>query len=106
MKNKKSLVGKRGSITQNSVNTTHYNSEASQRKRLLRRLKLGAATTLELRHEEDILAPAARVHTLRHKFEYNIHTFWEQAINPGGGKHRVARYVLLAGKWQGGKAHE
>lgn len=79
-------------------NTLH-----AQRSRLLKRLQQNAATTLELRHELDILAVAPRVHELRHQFGFNIQTHWTNGRNPGGGHHRVAKYILRAGKYKEGK---
>lgn len=79
------------------------NTLEAQRSRLLKRLQKKAATTLELRHELDILAVAPRVHELRHQFGFNIQTHWTKDRNPGGGQHRVAKYVLLAGKYKEGK---
>jgi len=71
-------------------------SAADQRSRILNHLKRhGSATTIELRHELDVLQPAARVFELRHKYSHNIITAWDNAKNPNGGTHRVARYTLL-----------
>jgi len=79
------------------------NTLQAQRSRLLKRLQEKEASTLELRHELDILAVAPRVHELRHQFGFNIQTHWTNDRNPGGGYHRVAKYVLLAGKYKEGK---
>ena len=79
------------------------NTLQAQRSRLLKRLQEKEASTLELRHELDILAVAPRVHELRHQFGFNIQTHWTNDRNPGGGHHRVAKYVLLAGKYKEGK---
>jgi len=57
---------------------------------------------MEARHELDIVAPAPRIFELRHNYGYNIQTFWSVELNPGGGEHRVARYVLTPGKWRQG----
>lgn len=80
-------------------------SAKAQRARLLHRLQEKPCTTVEARHELDILGVAPRVYELRHHHGYNIQTDWTHGKNPGGGRHRVAKYVLMAGKWQGG-AHE
>lgn len=79
------------------------NSLQAQRSRLLERLRKKEASTLELRHELDILAVAPRVHELRHQFGFNIQTHWTNDNNPGGGCHRVAKYVLFSGKYKGDK---
>lgn len=81
------------------------NNLEAQRKRLLKRLQRGSCTTMEARHELDILGVAPRVHELRHQFGFNIKKYWTNDRNPGGGRHRVAKYVLMEGKWRGG-AHE
>ena len=60
---------------------------------------------MEARHELDILGVAPRVHELRYQHGFNIQTHWTSDRNPGGGRHRAANYVLMAGKWQG-SAHE
>jgi len=72
----------------------------AQRSRLLKRLQLGACTTMEARHELDILGVAPRVHELRHQYGFNIQTLRTTALNPGGRNHRVAQYVLLPGKYK------
>lgn len=76
----------------------------AQRQRLLHWLQQRLCTTMEARHELDILGVAPRVHELR-RLGYNIKTLWAKDQNPGGKKHRVAQYVLMSGKWQGG-SHE
>lgn len=76
-------------------------SAADQRSRLLAHLKAhGSATTTEIRHELDILQPAARIFELRHYQNHNIVRNWEVTENPGGSNHRVARYILKAGKYK------
>jgi hypothetical protein len=81
------------------------NTAEAQCKRILKRLKKTPCSTVTLRHEEDALCVAPRIYELRHKYGYNIQTHWTNDNNPGGGRHRVAKYVLMPGKWQGG-AHE
>lgn len=71
----------------------------SQRQRLLERLRVGACSTIEARHELDIISPAARVFELKWNLGHNIKTFWTQGINPGGKRHRIANYVLMPGKF-------
>jgi hypothetical protein len=83
------------------MDKTYTADTQDQRDRLLKRLKeKGSVTTIEARHELDIVMPAARVHELRHDYGINIATKRERIINPGGGKHSFARYTLLAGKYQ------
>lgn len=75
-------------------------SARDQRQRLLAMLAAqGSATTLEIRHELDILAPAPRIYELRHSEDKNICTTWDVGENPSGGIHRIARYTLLDGKY-------
>lgn len=70
----------------------------AQRDRVLKHLQTnGSATTIELRHDLDVLAPAPRVFELRHIYGHNIVTLWEWDYNPKGGRHLVARYELLKG---------
>lgn len=78
------------------MNANNHNTNANQRNRILKRLRKGAATTLELRNEEDVLAPAARVYELRHKFGHNIKLDWVIIVTQSGHKHRVGRYNLLS----------
>jgi len=76
-----------------------HNSEV-QRILLLERLKQKPCTTVEARHELDIVAPAPRIYELRHSYGLNIKTFWTTALNPGGKNHRFAKYALLPGKYK------
>lgn len=84
------------------MNTKLSNSIEAQRTRLLKRLQKGHCSTFELRHEEDVPCVAPRIYELRHHYGYNIQTHWTTDRNPGGNHHRVAKYVLKSGKWQGG----
>lgn len=80
------------------------NSAADQGQRLLTALiDAGSAgiNTIQARHVHGLMMPAARVHELRHKQGHNIQTFWTTETTPEGKTHRVARYVLMAGKWKG-----
>lgn len=80
-------------------------SAQAQRTRLLAWLREKPCTTVQARHELDILGVAPRIYELRHHEGFNIHTHWVDDENPGGGRHRVAKYVLKPGKWEGG-AHD
>lgn len=62
----------------------------AQLKRLLARLKLGPADTLELRKDLDILSPAARILNLK-KRGFSIET---ELVNVRGHRN-IARYTLL-----------
>lgn len=83
------------------------NSLNLQRQRILEWLGKKSLTTLEARHQLDILAPAARMFELRHIFGFNILTCWQVVETQQGRHHRVAQYVLLSGRYQrhGGKRH-
>jgi len=73
-----------------------WNSAKSQCDRLLAALTKGSVSTIEARRDLDVMMPAARVHTLRHKLGKNIITTWVDELTGNGGVlHRVARYVLL-----------
>jgi hypothetical protein len=75
--------------------SSHPNSIDAQRKRIRNYLEEhGSASTIELRHDLDVLAPAARIYELRHKEGCDIETVTVQENNPGGGSHLVARYFL------------
>lgn len=79
-------------------------SAADQRQRFLAALRdAGSAgiNTIQARSELDIMMPAARVHELRHDQGHNIQAVWTTETTPEGKPHRVARYVLMAGKWKG-----
>lgn len=59
-------------------------------------------STIQARHELNIMAPAPRIYELRHIHGMNIISFQSEEINPEGYKHRCARYFLLPGAWRGG----
>lgn len=72
----------------------HQTDAASQHARILARLKQGAATTIELIQEENILRPGARICELREK-GHDIRTHLQDVIDPWGRKHsRVALYYF------------
>lgn len=70
------------------------NSTHSQCMRLLNALRERPLTTLEARHDLDILMPAARVFDLK-AMGHKIHTVWTSGITVENRKHRIARYVLV-----------
>ncbi|MCP5019076.1 MAG: hypothetical protein GY938_27925 [Ketobacter sp.] len=99
MKKNKAPTNRRPPTKSNLNDTNLY----AQRQRLLTALrKAGAAgiTTIQARHELNILAPAPRIFELRHDYGHNIQTFRTTANTPEGRPHRVARYVLLNGKYK------
>lgn len=78
------------------MNSKHYSTVTeAQQQRLIEQLRLCPMTTLQARSELDIMHPAARVKELRER-GHNIVTHWT-VEHTGKGRHRVARYVLLAG---------
>jgi len=77
-------------------------SSAAQRARLLERLQKGSCSTVQARHELDILGVAPRIYELRHHYGFNIKMHWTKGDNPGGGSHWIAQYVLHSGKYQEG----
>jgi len=77
---------------------------ADQRHRILKRLSLAPATTIELREELDVLAPAPRIFELRHTDGYNIQSVRVIDETKPGHKHSVAQYALhmeSSGDWIG-----
>lgn len=74
----------------------------SQRNRIMKRLRKGAASTLQLRREDDVLMPAARIYELRHFYNYNIQSIWTNEATESGIVHRVCKYILKRGFYMGG----
>jgi len=70
------------------------NSAAAQRRKALDLLRSGPKSTLQLRRDGDILAPAARILELRRR-GVEIITQWAHQATDCGRLHRVALYVLL-----------
>lgn len=67
---------------------------ASQRSRILARLREGAATSIQLIQEENVLRPSARIAELR-AAGHPILTHLQDVRDPWGRKHsRVALYYL------------
>lgn len=75
-------------------------SAHAQRQRLLAALHEGPVTTLAARLEHEFLHPAARVQELREQ-GLNIVTHWQTIETIPEARHRVARYVLMPGTFQG-----
>lgn len=83
---------------------SHFNSFSAQRQRLIDWLRVhGMIITLTARRELDILAPAARVHELRHRFGLLIDLVWVNEQTGCGKLHRVGQYVLRP---EGGVRHD
>ena len=70
------------------------NDAAAQRLRALDLLRSGPKSTIQLRRDGDILAPAARILELKRR-GFDILTQWVQQATDCGKLHRVALYVLL-----------
>jgi hypothetical protein len=70
------------------------NSAEGQRARLLEALKRSPLTTIEIRHDLDIMMPAARIFELRHGGGHNIEKIWVSRHTAAGNLHRVALYIL------------
>lgn len=76
----------------------------AQRQRLrlaLERAGSKGITTLQARHDLNVMHPGGRIHELRHDYGLNIQTIWTTDTTPEGFQHRTARYVLLTGKFKG-----
>lgn len=74
---------------------SHFNSLVAQRQRLMDWLRAhGMIGTLAARRDLDILAPAARVHELRHRYGLEIDLIWVNEPTDCGRVHRVGQYVL------------
>ena len=66
---------------------------AAQRSRVLDALRTGPKSTIQLRREWDVMAPAARVLELRRR-GFEIVTHWVDERTECGLLHRVASYLL------------
>lgn len=84
------------------INNLNDTTVTSQQQRLLVWLKEKSISTLVARQALNIMMPAARVHELRHKFHHNIVRDWIVDFDAAGRPHRVGRYCLLSGTWNGG----
>lgn len=70
------------------------NSAASQRARILQHLQnAGPITTIQARHQLDVMPPGMRVCELR-KRGYTIETVWVHDTKLEGFSNRVGRYLL------------
>lgn len=72
----------------------HSTDTASQRSRILARLRQGAVTSIQLIEQENILRPSARIAELR-AAGHPILTHLQDVVDPWGRQHsRVALYYL------------
>ena len=71
------------------------NSAAAQRAKALDLLRSGPKSTLQLRRDGDILAPAARIWELKHRFGFDILSHRVRQATDCGTLHSVALYVLM-----------
>lgn len=105
---KNNAPGKAQNQTRNDETILSNTDAAVQRKRLLGAIEAAGAsgvTTIQGKEELNILAPAARVHELRHDFDYNIKTIRTIGYTFEGHPHKVARYVMFPGKFDGVRAN-
>lgn len=79
---------------QKPTSKLYNHSAAAQRGRVLEALRSGPKSTLHLRRQCDVLAPAARVLELKQR-GHHIFTHWVNEPTDCGKLHRVALYVLL-----------
>lgn len=89
---------------ESSPKKRHDISSTIQQARILKALEQAGPqgmSTINLREELDIMHPGGRVMELR-EVGHVIETIWTETENAQGHKHRCARYVLLAGKQEGG----
>ncbi|KAI3598723.1 hypothetical protein D8I24_5669 [Cupriavidus necator H850] len=95
-KNKKAAVQMEAAAKGKLHGQYSGNDAAAQRNRILAYLREHKSlSTLEARHEIDVMAPAARIQELRNQgFEIHTSRVWEQT--PEGKPHWVGRYHLLA----------
>ena len=79
------------------------NSIKSQHARIIQALREspGGLTTIQFVEEHDILRPGARICELRWEHDLNIKSVPVSDTTAKGKHHRVVRYVLHPGKWQG-----
>ncbi len=84
--------------------TSNNSSAELQRKRVLEALRSAGSeglTTIQLREDYDIMAPAPRIYELRWGEGYNIQLIWDRDENAQGHSHSCGRYILLSGTWKG-----
>lgn len=79
----------------NSINGQHLRIEHALRD------NPNGLTTIELVEQYDILRPGARICEMRWEQGLNIKSVRASDTTAQGMKHRVVRYVLMPGSWQG-----
>lgn len=99
MKKKKAPTTRRGH--KDSRNDTNAQAQCQRLIQALADAGSEGFSTIQARHTLNIMMPAARVYELRHDCGRNIQTIWNMENTPEGHPHRVARYVLMPGKWKG-----
>lgn len=78
-----------------------YQSNETQRQKLLERLRVKPISTIEARQEMGLLGIQARVYELRHWYNLNIKTFWIVVDNTvSNTRHKIALYALLPGVYR------
>ncbi|AUD79466.1 hypothetical protein CW740_09525 [Kangiella profundi] len=100
--NKKNTLAQKSKHGHQKVKSYSTHTKAQQQRLLsaLEQAGVKGITSIQARHELDIIHAPARVYELRHNLGKNIRTEWTIEANPHGGNHRVARYVLLTGKYR------
>jgi len=101
MDEKKATPRNEAALKSSHAKSTAGNDAAAQRLRALDLLRTGPKSTIQLRRDGDILAPAARILELKRR-GFDILTQWAQQATDCGTVHRVALYVLL--RETGGRA--
>tara|TARA_R110001599_G_scaffold9972_5_gene49281 strand:- start:6531 stop:6797 length:267 start_codon:yes stop_codon:yes gene_type:complete len=69
---------------------------AAQRSRVIHALRENpkGLSTIQLREEWNVMAPAPRVFELRHDHGFNIEKVYTTSTDSQGHEHRNARYIL------------
>jgi len=98
MKKNKAPTMRRG--RNDAYNDTNVEAQRQRLLAALLRAEGAGINTIQARHDLNILAPAPRIYELRHHYGHNIQTIWTTETTPEGHPHRVARYVLLNGKYK------
>ena len=79
------------------IDAKNSSSTSAQERRMLDALRKGPVSTIRARRELDVLHPAGRVMSLRGR-GHNIVTVNVMETTDCGKLHKVAKYVLMAGK--------
>jgi len=85
---------KGNSTISNCISNIYSNDTESQRLRLWEHIQqLGSVTTIEVRRDLDVLAPAPSIYVLRHWLGYQIDTVWIYQETAWGKTHQIGKYV-------------